>query len=524
MSGPRTPVRRAARHVARALSMLGALLLGVPSLAADAPADATPLAALRDCRIPGVRGGVLCGAVDRALDPDRPDGPRIRVEFVVVPALARNKLPDPVFMLAGGPGQSAISLIPQVMPLFSRLQNRRDIVFVDQRGTGRSAPLACQDPEDETLAEQSEPDRQQRLIAACKSELLKRPYLQAESDLGFFSTWIAVRDLDAVRAALGADRIDLVGGSYGTRVGLEYLRQFPTRARRSVLDGVAPPDMVLPASFSTDNASAWRALVASCAASPACAAAHPRLDERFTALLAALPRAVAARHPLTGREERFVLTRDMVLSAVLGALYSPALASALPEAVDAAARGDLAPLIGISATATSRKSTRLALGMHLSVVCAEDVPRLDAAADRPGADFGDTTARQYRRQCAQWPRGPVPAAFYSMPPARSPVLLTSGGADPVTPPRHAERAARALGPMAKQIVVANAGHGVMSIGCMRDVVFRFIDAATDAQALAVDASCAGAIPRPPAFVSVGAATAAAPASSSSPSTAASAPR
>ncbi len=495
-----------ARFGSAVRALTWATVFAAGSVTGAVPGDATAAAGLHDCRVAGVRGGVLCGSVERALDPDRPDHGRITVEYVVVPALARNKLADPVFMLAGGPGQSAIDLIPQVMPLFSRLQNRRDIVFVDQRGTGRSASLACKDPRDETLAEQSEPDRQLRLVAACRQELLKRPFIRDPSDLGFFSTWIAVRDLDAVRAALGAEAIDLVGGSYGTRVGLEYLRQFPTRVRRAVLDGVAPPDMVLPASFSIDNEAAWQALVASCAAELACAAAHPRLGDRLASLLSSLPREVTARHPLTGREERFTLTRDLVTGAVLGALYAPALAAALPEAIDAAAHGELGPLIGLSATLTARKSSRLSLGMHLSVICAEDLPGLDAAAAASAsATFGDTTARQYRRQCAIWPRGPVPPAFYTLPTSPAPVLLLSGGIDPVTPPRHAERVARALGAKARSVVVAHAGHGVMTLGCLRDVVFRFIDAKTAADAVAVDAGCAAGVPRPPAFVSVGSA-------------------
>ncbi|MEP6739372.1 MAG: alpha/beta hydrolase, partial [Caldimonas sp.] len=385
----------------------------------------------------------------------------------------------------------------------SRLNNRRDIVFVDQRGTGSSVPLQCQDPERETLAEQSDPDRQFKLIMQCKAQLLKLPYIKSEGDLGFFSTWIAVRDLDAVRRELGVDSVDLVGASYGTRVALEYQRQFPKAVRRSVIDGVAPPDMALPASFSTDNQAAFDSLAAACAADPACATAHRDLRPHFAALLQGLPRQAKGAQALTGREEEFTLTRDMVLGAVRGALYSPWMAAALPQAIDAAAHGDFAGLIGLNATSVSRKATRLATGMHLSVVCAEDVPRLATSADKPGVDFGTEFARFYQRMCAGWPRGEVPAAFYEIVPSAAPVLVLSGGIDPATPPRHGERVARALGPMARHVVVANAGHGVMGIGCMRDVVFRFIDAVDDRDALAVDAGCAAKVPRPPPFVPVG---------------------
>jgi pimeloyl-ACP methyl ester carboxylesterase len=479
------------------LALIGAFAAPLATRAADLP--------MSDCHVAGIANGVLCGSIERPLDPEHAAHATITIRYVVVPAMARRKIADPIFMLAGGPGQSAVAIAAQTLPLFSRLNNRRDIVFVDQRGTGGSAPLMCQDDDSESLAEQFEPDRQMRLVLQCKAELLKLPYIRSEGDLGLFTTSIAVQDLDAVRRQLGAERVDLVGGSYGTRVALEYLRQFPTAVRRMVIDGVAPPDMVLPASFSTDNQAAFDSLVAACAGTPACARLHPALREHFTALLQSLPRVISAVHPFTGHDEKFTLTRERLLGAVRGALYAPALAAALPEAIDAAARDDFRGLLGLNATLFAKKSARLATGMHLSVVCAEDLPRLAAAVDRPGADFGTAFASQYEKLCASWPRGAVPAAFYKLMPSASPVLLLSGGLDPATPPRHGERVARALGPLARHVIVANAGHGVMAIGCMRDVVFRFIDAATDAAALAVDAGCALHVPRPPAFESIGSA-------------------
>jgi fermentation-respiration switch protein FrsA (DUF1100 family) len=146
--------------------------------------------------------------------------------------------------------------------------------------------------------------------------------------------------------------------------------------------------------------------------------------------------------------------------------------------------------------------------MHFSVVCAEDVPRLAQAAEAPAPDFGDDFAALYRDVCAFWPRGEVPAAFYTVPPAPAATLLLSGGADPATPPRHGERVAKALGAKARHVVVPQAGHGVMSLGCLRDVLFRFIDAPDDDGALKVDADCARALPRPPAFAPFSAAAAA----------------
>ena len=183
--------------------LVAALALGLAASAANAQA-------LTDCRVAGLRNSVKCGVVPRALDPARPDGPKIAVHYVVLPAMARRKLPDPVFLIAGGPGQSAIDVAPQVMPLFSRLNNRRDIVFVDQRGTGESAPLNCPEAKRETLAEQADSAAQLRQVMECKAALLNKPYIKAPADLGFFTTTLAMQDLDAVRQQLGASAAALV--------------------------------------------------------------------------------------------------------------------------------------------------------------------------------------------------------------------------------------------------------------------------------------------------------------------------
>ena len=470
--------------------LAAAALLGCAAIPAfgDEPA-------LTPCRVAGIRNEVQCGRVTRPLDPAAPDGRKIEVHYVVVPAMARRKLPDAVFLLAGGPGQSAIKVAPQTLPLFTRLNNRRDIVFVDQRGTGRSAPLDCEDLRHRPLADQADPQLQVTQLAKCRETLQRLPY----GDLRFFTTTLAMQDLDAVRRRLGFERINLVGGSYGTRAALEYQRQFPAQVRRSVIDGVAPPDMVLPASFSTDGQAAFDALVAACDREPACAKAHPTLRADWATLLKSLPQQVSVANPLTGQPETFTLTRDMVLGAVRGPLYTPAIAAALPQALHDAAHGRLEALAGLNSLFGARKGMALALGMHFSVVCAEDVPRLPQATDPPGTDFGTDYASLYRRICADWPRGSVPEAFYRVQPSASPVLLLSGGIDPATPPRHAERVAKALGANALHVVAPNAGHGVLSLGCMRDVLFRFIDAAEDKEALAVDADCVKTVPRPPAY-------------------------
>jgi pimeloyl-ACP methyl ester carboxylesterase len=472
------------------------LLAAWPAFAAEPPPG------LSSCRLTGVEHAAWCGSVRRALDPAMPAGTQIDVHFAVLPAVARNKKPDPVFFFAGGPGQSAIEVAGTASRLLARFGNRRDVVLVDQRGTGRSAPLRCaEERPTRPLRDSADPAVQRAELQQCLARLQRLPY----GDLRQFTTTIAVQDVDAVRGRLGAAHINLVGVSYGTRAALEYTRLFPQAVRRMVLDGVAPPDMALPAAASADAQSAFDALLAACEADPACAVRYPRMRAQWQTLLTALPREVTVLHPVTLREERLTLTRDMLAGLVRQPLYVPALSSALPLAVAEAAQGRFTPLFGLaSALSVGGGGPALAQGMHFSVVCAEDVPRMAEPRDAPGTDFGSGLADLYRSICADWPRGAVPAAFYRLPPAPAATLLLSGGLDPATPPRHGERTALALGAKARHVVVPNAGHGVLALPCLRDVLFRFIDAETDAQALQVDTGCAQAAPRPTVFLPVAA--------------------
>jgi pimeloyl-ACP methyl ester carboxylesterase len=482
--------------------LLGALasifLLGLKMLPAMAASDGN--APLHRCRVEGIPNELQCGVVQRPLDPARPSGPLIDVHYVVVPAMARNKQPDAVLLLAGGPGQSAIDVASAVMSQLGRLNNRRDLVFIDQRGTGRSAPLQCADESRLPVRQSVDVAQQLERLRQCSDTLAKLPY----GDMRFFTTTLAMQDFDAVRERLGVPQWNLIGASYGTRAALEYLRQFPQKVRRTVIDGVAPPDMVLPMSFSIDGQAALDAMLKACETDTggptACANQFPALRQQWIGLIKALPHQVVVHHPVTGQQESFELTRAALLRLIRAPLYAPALVSALPAAIDSAAKGNFTGLVGLSGVLGNRKSSRLAMGMHFSVVCAEDVPRIDTTTQAQSEDFGRLDAQMYESVCAFWPRGPVSPAFYTVPVAPSPVLVLSGGADPVTPPRHGVRVAKALGERAQHVVVPEAGHGVMGTGCMRDVVYRFIVAATDAEALPQDAACAIKLPRPPVFL------------------------
>ncbi len=504
----RAPGGRAATRAPRRLLTLAALALAwgaaPPSLAAP-PAGAAS-SGLTPCTLRGIEQPVLCGRLPRPLNPAEPAGRQIELHYAVLPALARNKKADPVFFFAGGPGQSALDLAGPISRMLARFSNRRDIVLIDQRGTGRSAPLRCPGDDDPTqpLSTLLDTAAMAQALHDCLLALQRLP----QGDLRQYSTSMAMQDADAVRRALGAARINLVGVSYGTRAALDYLRQFPQAVRRVVLDGVVAPDVALPESMAVDGEAAFRALLAWCQADDDCRRAHPALGARWRSLHEQLPRTVTLPHPVTGREETLRLTSPFLVSLARAPLYSPALAAALPVAIDQAAAGHWAPLVGLATALSGGRGGTLAQGMHFSVICAEDPPGTAPAATATASaalprDFDSGLPVLYARVCADWPRAAVPAAFHQVPASASPVLLLSGGLDPATPPRHAERVARALGPSAHSIVVPQAGHGVLALACLRELAFRFVDAEDGAAVSATDAACAQAVPRPPVFQTPG---------------------
>ena len=481
----------------RLLSRLAPWVLGLGLLAH--PATQAQAVALKPCHLPGMRDAVQCGSLARPLNPEDPAGKQIDIQFAVMPSKAREKHPDPVYFLAGGPGQSAVDVLPAMQGALARLNNRRDLVFIDQRGTGKTAPLQCEKETQLSLAESMDPARLPLRMAACRAALEKLPY----GDLRYFSTSIAMGDLDAVRAALGSAQINLVGASYGTRTALEYLRLYPQRVRRMVIDGVAPARMSLTQTMADDANTAMQSLLTDCAKDADCTKRHPTLPAQWDKIFDTLPQTMAINNPLTGAPERVTLTGPMVASMVRGTLYAPPLAAGLPYAIDEAAQGRWTPMIGLAAANISRSGAMaMAMGMHFSVICGEDPLRSASAAT--AGHFAGLMDASYAAVCAQWPRAKIDPAFYTVPPSSAPVLMFSGGIDPATPPRHADQTAKALGDKVRHILVPKAGHGILRLGCTSDMVFKFIDSQVEAEALKIDAACLANIPRPKVFVPLGA--------------------
>ena len=464
-------------------------------------AHAQPALELADCRLDGVSVPARCGSLTVFEDRAAGAGRTLDLEIVVIPAVSDNADPDPLFFLAGGPGQAATDLAGPTLPLFADVRRSRDLVFVDQRGTGGSGRMHCaffeSDSAEEAVGESLQFDTLPlEELRECLAEV------EAVADPRLYTTPVAMDDLDDVRAALGYERINVYGGSYGTRAALVYMRRHPDRVRAAVLDGLAPVAMRLPSNMNADAHRALDRLFADCAADPGCREAFPDLPATLTAVLQDLeasPRRLDTTHPRTGEPFALELSSVGFAGGLRNALYNTTLSSLVPWTVARAAAGDFAPFLA-QLTPLVESGEAINVGMFLSVVCAEDVSRLAAGeAERLAGEgmLGRLTMEVTTGACSVWPAAELPDDYFEPVRSDAPALLLSGDLDPVTPPRWGEAVMDGLTD-ARHVVAPGAGHGVLPRGCTRDVVAEFIEAGTHA---GLDVSCIERLRRPPFLLS-----------------------
>jgi len=473
------------------------LLLLACSASADAPtARRVGALALEPCTLAASNSSstvaAFCGRLPVAENRAAPAGRRIDLAIALVPSRAKRPLPDPVFMLAGGPGQSALESFPGAMAAFRDVLRDRDVVLVDQRGTGGSNRLACAEPDAALGADAFvDPAAARKFAESCLAGL--------EADARFYTTSDAVLDLEAVRQAIGAAQVNLVGVSYGTRVALEYLRRYPDSARTVVLDGVVPPGLALGEEHARNLENALDAHFAICEADATCRRLYGSPRARLANLLDELRRAptiVRFRDPLSDAEREESLTPDAVAGVVRLYAYVPQLAAMLPRSLAEAAAGRPEVLMAQAAMIQDLVGEQITFGMQLSVICAEDADRL--RVDPADADtlLGTSFVTTLLAQCEVWPKGRRPADFNDPVQSDRPVLLLSGQLDPVTPPRYGDEVVRHL-PNGRHLVAPGQGHNVFGNGCAPQLMGKFI-ASANAQGL--DADCLQQLAPPPPFV------------------------
>jgi pimeloyl-ACP methyl ester carboxylesterase len=422
-------------------------------------------------------------------------GRQIDLSIVVLPALRADSQPDPLFFLAGGPGQGAAKMAKLVRTFFQRVQNDRDIVLVDQRGTGKSNPLDCINDDDSLQAFMQTNEQLLDQLKACQAKY--------DADLTLYTTPIAMDDLDDVRAFLGYEKINVYGGSYGTRAALVYMRQHGDRVRAAILDGVAPPNMRLPLYFPRDTQRAFELLAKDCESDAGCNKAYPNLLARMKTLVDRLdkdPPTVTVTHPRTGETADIRIDARLLANVIVSALYSPVMTTLVPAIVTAAEKNDFQGMLALAAMGDSGGEPNMSIGMQLSVICAEDAPKNTPADLQKGSEstlFGKYVMTIQQQACTFWPRGKVDESFYEPVKSDIPTLVMSGEVDPVTPPEWGDQVAATLS-NSKHVVMAGTGHTAGGTGCGQRIMREFIEKGAVAN---LDTSCTDKVKRPAFFLS-----------------------
>ncbi|UTF61301.1 alpha/beta hydrolase [Gilvimarinus sp. DA14] len=418
---------------------------------------------------PPVVNGAECGQLSVPLDYQQDDGETISLAIKRWPAISAAAEPDPVFIIAGGPGQSAIDVSDRLLPVFFNLRKKRDIVFVDQRGTGGSSPLHCELKQNLSLAQLSADSEAETLneLQACAQQHSQRA--------PFMLTAEAVTDLDEVRKALGYRQINVWGGSYGTRVALRYMAKYPHNLRAAVLDGLAPATMSVPYVIGAGANHALATVSDECLARHDCGSRYGNIERQAKEVgqrLLADPVTLSIPNPLTAEPETILLDAKKFAALVRMALYDRIMSRLLPFTIHAAAAGDYQPVAAlVSQFLVDESQLNIAMGMHLSIMCNEDagVTPLPEREDFLGVDLAATMLQA----CEFWPAAEVSDDYYTPVISDAPVLLLSGRADPVTPPKWGTQVAESL-TNATHLVATGAHHGVTLQTCAGSVVTEFI--------------------------------------------------
>jgi pimeloyl-ACP methyl ester carboxylesterase len=428
-----------------------------------------------------------CGTLKVPLDPAAPEGLKIELFVARLGGFSPEPRPDPLLLIAGGPGQSTVDFYLQLRGAFELARRDRDIILVDQRGTGRSAQgFACAAPDDLSL-DTAAPEELNQVIDACVAKL--------DHDPRFYTTSVAVQDLDRVRAALGLEQWNVYGVSYGTRVAQHYLRRYPMRVRSVVLDGVVPPPLALGPDVAREAQRALEQIFARCAADAECGARFAGLPQLLAEVLVRLDAGAADETdppPISALELR-TLIRFMSYSAATVAL--------LPVLISEAHAGNYSPLAGQARTLLRELPESLSFPMSNSVMCAEDAPFVTetATGGLETTYLGTGIMDGIKLICGRWPIGAIDADFKTPVVSSIPALLLSGEYDPITPPAYAERVKSEGLANSLHLIGRGQGHGLVGVGCVPRLLRSFLEQPAPAE---LDASCLEREPPTPFFLSL----------------------
>ena len=483
------------RIIIAVVLLLGAALLVAYSRARRQEAQRPELL---PCQVAGIEGKAQCALIEVFENRATKKGRKITLKVLVLRATGNERMPDPLFYIPGGPGSSATEDAPGIARQFAKIRERHDLVFVDQRGTGGSHPLDCKFFNQNDLQSYFGYFFPLEDVKRCREELEK------DADLTMYTTAIAMDDLDDVRKALGYDRINIFGGSYGTRAALVYLRQHPDHVRTLTLQGAVPTNSFLPYDFAASNERALQLLIDECAANEECHKQFPNLRaDAKTVLDRLLQGPVETEISIPGAnppaKSTVRLSRDLAAEAIRYLLYNPGGAGRVPYFLHQAATGNFGPLAQLALRFRQVLVGTGSNGMYLTVTCAEDLPWIKPGeGERLSANtfLGDYRLRQQREACALWPQAKIPSDYSQPVRGTAPVLILTGQLDPVTPPSNGDTVAKYL-PNSLHVVVPFGAHGLgglEGIECVERLMVEFVDKGSTKD---LDTACIKNIKRKP---------------------------
>lgn len=431
---------------------------------------------LRSCEISAAGGRVtasaLCGELEVAENPANQDGRQLTLAYAVVPRRNRGAETQPLFFLAGGPGQSARDTLPIMRAALNDVNRDHDLIFLDQRGTGGSNALECAFDDPENWLD---------MDFSAISEQLRRCQRDWNADVRVYTTAHGADDIEALRQHYGFEQINLYGGSYGTRMAQVYLRRYPDRVRSVILDAVVPTRLHLGSEHGLKLDQALERLFAACAEDPQCSSTFPDLDQAFAELVDRFRNEtldLTVTDPRTGRALEVPFNRDALAGALRFLAYGPQTQSVIPYLVhEAATTGNPTRLASQALITQEQMDDMIAIGLNFAVGCAEDWPGWPRQVDQSGTLLGDTMLEFYDTICAWWPAGEVRPDFHQPFDSEVPILILSGELDPVTPPEYGEEAAEQFS-NSVHLVGTGLAHIVITHPCFGRIASEFVGSAS----------------------------------------------
>lgn len=466
-----------------------ALLAPVLTAVAGAQLGHVLPASLQPCSVPGVKRSARCGSIDVLENPDRPGSGKLQIHVVVIPAANGNPLPDPMVPLLGGPGESAIDAVEWSMQRLGPMLKNRDLLLVDERGTGRSGALQCHffssDDPAESLQNLFPPVRVER----CAKDLA------THADLTQYSYRRFADDLEKVRQTLGYGPLNLFAGSYGTRAAQVFVRSYPSSVRTIYMGSVDPIDIAMPLPFAKAAQSALERTFVACEADASCHSAFPHLRDEFSQIMEHLASGrVFVKVP--GHEGTVDLSQGRVAEWFRSLLYRPSSSAArLPWLIDRASKGDWAPIVKGILDDQSGADNDLSQGLFLSITCSDDIPfvrQAEVVAATRNTFLGDWRLRQQEAACRLWPHSVAPSSDRKPIHTKIPTMFVAGDSDGGTPLWFTEHAASGFRNRI-EVIMSNRGHTEWDT-CVETTYQRFLE---HASVQGLDASACAHLTRPP---------------------------